>query len=107
MSNKETHIKLADKLKIYKGIPFLLEEDAIELTEHFNRKNRKINNDTEYLLSDNKKEFYSVTRDKNGNRESWCGDFICKVVTADYLKQAIEQNNDTMDSVKLYADTLY
>jgi len=82
-------LTLSSCLKEYKGIQFVLVEEAEQLVEKYCRANRNINNNVEYMLDDKKKNLLKITRDANG----WCGDWSAKVATEKEYKDAIEETD--------------
>ena len=64
-----------DLTKEYKGIYYILLEDAEAVVKEFG-KNR-------YEISENKKGLYKITKDKNGR----CGDFLLSIPTEEDLKE--------------------
>lgn len=82
-------MKLNDIAKKYNGIDYIFIEEAEELVNIFSKKNRKVNNQIEYQLSDDKKSLYSITRDS----KNWCGDFLINVTTPEVLEKAKLDNN--------------
>ena len=66
--------KFVELTKEYKGIYYILLEDAEAIVKEFG-KNR-------YEISDNKKGLYKITKDRNGR----CGDFLLSIPTEEDLK---------------------
>ena len=79
---------LGETIKEYNGVRFIFVDEAKELCKIYSKKNRKKNNQIEYMLSDNEKQLYSITRDTHHGKPLWCGDFIVNVTTDEVLAEA-------------------
>ena len=82
---------LNDIAKRYKGIDYIFIEEAKTICKEYSKKNRKKNNQLEYMLSDDNRRLYTITRDNHHGKPLWCGDFIMNVVTEKQLKQSKEE----------------
>ena len=78
---------LNEIVKEYRGIQFIFIEEAKELCVEYSRKNRKKNNQKEYMLNDAQTELFRITRGPI-NPKHWCGDFVVKVTTKEVLAEA-------------------
>jgi len=76
-------MSLNDYSQELNGIHFILLDDAKKVCEFFSKKNRKKNNQAEYMLSDDEKHLYVISRTPPGScyPAGWCGDHLLKVAT--------------------------
>ena len=81
---------LNDIAKRYKGIDYIFIDEAKTICKEYSKKNRKKNNQVEYMLSDDNRRLYIITRGGLVAKD-WCGDFIMNVVTEKELKLAKEE----------------
>jgi len=78
---------LNEIVKEYRGVQFIFIEEAKELCSQYSRKNRKKNNQVEYMLNDAETELFRITRGPT-NPKDWCGDFVLSVTTKEVLAEA-------------------
>ena len=76
MRTKEELNIINNSFEYYKHILYITKENAENLILRFGSGNKG------YEISDNGKEFYKITKDKNGR----CGDFICRIPTEEELE---------------------
>jgi len=84
-------ITLNNCLKEYNGIQFIFAEEADALIKKYNRANRKQNDNIEYMLDEDKRNLFKITRDK----KDWCGDFIVKVATREEFNEFRNKNTQS------------
>jgi len=83
---------LNEMVKEYRGIQFIFIDEAKELCKVYSRKNRKKNNQVEYMLSEDEKQLFKIARGGLVAKD-WCGDFIVSVTTEEVLAEAKKEYN--------------
>jgi len=78
---------LNEMVKEYRGIQFIFVEEARELCEVYSKKNRKKNNQVEYMLDDAEKHLYRITMGPI-KKTDWCGDVVINVTTKEEYEAA-------------------